>query len=321
MSYGQDARIGISFQNSYGTSNTASMHWLEPIGESVDLKKAQVQQKGLRGVYDAGELSEGLNTVQGDITIEAKANALGVLLAAVCASPSTVTSGALSTHTFKPRQTDHSLPSAERPFTYHKYLGDAGSAHIYSDLNASNLELNITNGELLTAKLGIVGGSYARTAALSATYSVSNPIDWSVSSASVGGVGLSTVRTLTISQENNLQAKHHLDTDKFPARIKRTDSRVISVSGTLVFDDQSEADYFLNQTDQAVKINLRGNSLVQSGYYESLLIDIPRMQYTEFPLVVGGAGEIEVAFKATAKYHAGSATAIAYTLACGKAGF
>jgi hypothetical protein len=321
MSYGQDGRVGISFQNSYGTANVASLHWLEPISESVDLKKAQLNQKGMRGVYDAGALQEGVNTVEGDLTLEAKANALGVLLSATNVSSLTVSSGAYFVHFFKPRQADHSAPSAERPFTYLKYMGDAGSAHQYSDLNASNLELAISNGELLTAKIGIVGGSYARIAAVAATYSESNPIDWSVSSSSCGGVALTALRSLNITQDNKLQPKHVLDTDKFPARIKRSELRSIEISGTMIFDDQVEYNEYVAQSDQVLNVNLKGTSLVQSGYYESLLIEIPKMRYTEHPLVISGPGEVEVSFKATAQYHAGSGTAISYTLACGKAGF
>lgn len=324
MSYGQDARVSISFQNSYGTANVGSLHHMEPINESVNLAKAQITQKGLRGIYDKGQNQEGVNTVAGDILIEAKANGLGVLLAAtntVVTSTTGITSGTLYLHTFKPRTADHNPLSAEKPFTYLKFLGDTGSAQQYSDLCGNNLELSIANGELLTAKMGIVGGSFARIAAVSATYSVSNAIDWSISSASFGGAALSGVKSLTISQENNLQAQHMLDVDKFPARIKRTDSRVINVSGTLVFDDQVEMNEFLVQSDQRLFVNLVGQSTVSSGFPEMLLVDIPSMRYTEFPVPVGGPGELEVSFKATAQYNVGSATAITYSLTCGKAGF
>lgn len=321
MSYGMEARVGISFQNSYGTANVGSMHWLEPISESVILSKAQNEQKGLRGIYDKGPRYEGLNTIAGDIVIEARANSLGVMLAAVNGSPTTVTSAALSTHTFKPRTADHSTLSAERPFTYHKFMGDTGSAQQYSDMNGTSLELSISNGELMTAKLGVVGGTMARSAAIAATYGTSDPLDWSISSMSFGGAGLTYIRQMTIMQENNLQAMHVIDTKKFPARIKRSDTRNISVSGTFLFDDQVQADVFINQTTQAVKLYMRGNTAVQSGYFDALLIDIPALRYTEYPLVVGGPGQLEVSFKAEAIYSTTSATAIAYTLDCSKAGF
>jgi hypothetical protein len=226
-------------------------------------------------------------------------------------------------HFFKPRQSDHNALSAERPFTYLKFLGDTGSAHRFYDLNASNLELAITNGELLTAKMGIVGGNFDRVAAVAATYSESNPIDWSVGSVSLSGSGLQNVKALTVTQENNLAASNVIESsgNRFPSRIKRTDFRAITVAGTLVFDDQSQMDMFINQSEQRMAIFLKGTSLVQSGYYESLLIDIPSMRFTEHPIPVGGAGELEVGFKADAKYNVGSGTAIAYTLVCGKAGF
>lgn len=323
MSYGQDARIGISFQNSYGTVNTASMHWIAPISESVDLKKAQIVQKGLRGIYDAGQSQEGLNTVDGDISIEAKANGLGVLLEATHASSLAITSGGLYTHVFRPRTADHQTLCAERPFTYLKYLGDTGSAHRFYDLNGTNLELSISNGELLTAKMGVVGGNFDRIAAVAATYSESNVLDWSVGSISLSGSGLQNVRALTVTEELNLTAKHVIESsgNRFPSRIKRNDARTVAVAGTLIFDDQSQANMFLNQSEQRLAVFLKGTSLVQSGYYETLLIDVPSLRFTEHPVPVGGPGEIEVSFKADGKYNVGSGTAIQYTLQCGKAGF
>lgn len=321
MSYGQDAKIGISFQNSFGTANVASMHWLEPISESVDLKKAENMMKGINGAIDENASIEGLNTIAGDVVIEAKANALGVILAANNASPTTVTSGTIYTHTFKPRQGDHSVLSAERPFTYLKNLSDGGSAHQYANLNAASMELSIANGELMTAKMSVVGGDYSRVGSMASVFSASNPIDWSVSSVSVSAVAVTNIRSLTISQDNKLSSKAFLDGSKTPGRIKRTDRRSISVSGTITFDDQTYLNMFLAQSEQRMTINLRGNSLVSSGYYEALAIDIPNLRFLEFPIVVGGAAELEVSFKAKAKYNIGSGTAIAYTLTCGKAGF
>lgn len=321
MSYGQDAKIGLSFQNSYGTVNVASLHWLEPIQESVTLKKAQIKQKGMRGIYDAGQVQEGVNTVAGDISVEAKANELGVLLSAVCVSSLAITSGALYQHVFRPRQSDHNPMCAERPFSYLKNMGDGGSAHQYSDLCGSNLELAIANGELLTAKMGVVGGAFARIAGVAATYSISNPIDWSVSSIMLGGVALNAPKSLTVTQDNNLAPIHTVGVVKTPARIKRSGERTISIAGTLLFEDQVEAAEFINQTDQRLVIVLTGTTNVQSGYPEMLIIDVPAMRYTEFPMVVGNPGQTEVGFKAVAQYHAGSGCAIQYTLNCGKAGF
>lgn len=322
MSYGMESRIGISFQNSYGTSNVASLHWLEPTGESIDLKKEQIIHEGLRGIFDDGRHQEGKNTVDGDITIEAKPIPLGVLLQAAMSKASTVTSGSVITHTFRPRTSDHSAPSAENPFTLMKFMGDTGSAHVYSDLNASNLELSISNGELLTAKLGVVGGTYSQSAAVAASYIAGDALDWSISSLSLGGTAKTNVRDLSVTLDNAIEAQHNMGaTTKYPNRIKRTGFRSMEIGGTVIFDDQTDYQNFVSQAEQRFFVHLRGRTEIQSGYYESLTIDVPSLRFTEFPQAVGGPGQIEVGFSAKAVYNTGSGNIGTFTLVNTRTGY
>ncbi len=318
--YGMDAGIGISFQNSFGTALTASMHWLEPISESVDVKIQQIVQKGMRGIYDDGAVSEGSRTVEGDISIEAKAIPMGVLLAAVMGR-TTVTSAGVYTHTFKPRTADFDLLSAERPFTYHKHLGDTGSAHLYADMNGNSLEIAISNGELMTCKLGMVGGTYSQIAEIAASYPTGSPMAWDITSASLGGTANTDFRSVTITLNNNLEAKQTLRAGKYPTRVKRSGMRSVEVAGTLVFNTQAVLQDFLAQTEQRFFLNMRTTTEIQSGYFESLRIDIPSLRFLEHPIPVGGAGELEVSFKAKAVYNVGSANALTITLVNSKAGY
>lgn len=315
MSYGMDARIGLSFQNSYGTLSVSSLHWLEPTGESVDVKKAQITQEGMRGIYDDGRNQEGANTVDGDVTIEAKPIPLGVLLSAAFNKISSTASGSIYSHLFRPRTADHSVPCAERPFTMMKFMGDVGSAHVYSDLCASQMELNISNGELLTAKMSVVGGSFSQSAAVAASYIAGDALDWSVSSITMGGTAKTTVREMSVSLDNAIEAQHTLGAaTKYPTRIKRTGNRTVEVSGTLLFEDQTEFQQFISQTEQRLAVHLKGRSEIQSGYTESLLIDVPSFRFTEFPQAIGGPGQIEVSFSGAAKYNTGSGQSISLTL-------
>lgn len=318
--YGMDAGIGLSFQNSYGTSNTASMHWLEPISESVDLKKAMLVRKGMRGIYDEGAYQEGANSVGGDISIEARALPLGALLSAVM-NRTTVTSTGVYTHTFKPRTVDWDDYSAERPFTYHKHLGDTGSAHLYSDLNGNHLELSVKDGELLTAKLGVIGGTYSQIAEVAAVYPTGDALNWAVASASLGGAGRAEFRALNVTVNNNLEAKQTLGIGRFPKRVKRNAQRVVDISGTLLFNSQTDMQSFINQAEQRFFLQLTSPTQIQSGYYESLNIDIPSMRFTEHPIPIGNPAELEIAFKAKGVYNTGSATNIAITLVNSKAGY
>lgn len=321
MSYGMDARVGINFQAAYGTAATTSMHWVEPLSESVNLSKAQLIQQGLRGVYDQGRYQEGANSVGGDISIEAKPVQLGVVLNAALQRTATVTSASVYAHTFKPRTSDFSAGCPETPFTYMKYL-NTGSAHLYSDLNASNMTMEIANSELVRASMSVVGGTFSQTAAIAASYTVQDALDWAVSSVSFGAAAKTNIRQMTLTINNALEAKHAMgETDRFPNRIRRSGMREISVSGTLCFDDQTEFQQFLSQTEQRVQINLRGRTEIQSGYVDSVLIDIPSMRFTEFPQSVGGPGELEVSFNAAAVYNTGSGNSLTVTLVNCKSGY
>ena len=320
MPYGLDSKLGLSFQTSYGTALTSSMHWLEPINDSIGLKKAQITRQGMRGIYDEGAYQEGVNTVDGDITIEAKAIPLGVLLSATNLD-AVVTSGTMYTHTFKPRTADWDSYSAERPFTYHKGMGDTGSAQLYADMNGNNLELSIANGELLTAKMGMIGGTYSQIAAIAASYSTGDALQWSVSSISIAGTARDNIKALTITQDNTLEAKHVLKATKYPSRVKRSGQRSISIAGTFLFDNQTDLQTFVSQAEQRLLLSLVTATQIQSGYYESFTVDVPSMRFTEMPQAISGVGEMEIGFSAKGVYNVGSACAITYTLVNTKAAY
>ncbi len=320
MSYGMDAKLGISFQSSYGTLNTSSMHWLQPVSDTVSLKKAEIIRKGLRAIYDEGDYKEGVNTVAGDLTCEIDGLSVGALLSAVMGR-TTVTSAALYTHTFKPRTADHNPLSAEQPFTYYKYMGDTGSAQLYSDLCGESIDLVIANGQLLTAKMGVVGGTYSQIAAIAATYGTNAALDWSVSSVSLGAAARTNVETLTFTFKNSLVAKQTLMAGKYPDRIKRNAARTVDVSGTILFDNQTDLQNFISQTQQRLTVQVTGTSNVQSGYNESLTIDVPSLLITDFPQGIQNAGELAVAFKGAGAYNVGSGCACAITLVNTRAGY
>ena len=326
MSYGMDARIGVSFQNSYGTLNTASMHWLQVTNDTVALKKAEIERKGMRGIYAQGALIEGANTVGGDVTVEADGISVGVLLEATMLR-TTVTSGSLYTHTFKARTADFDTTfSAGKPFTLHKHMGDAGSAQLYSDLNGEQIDLDITDGQLLTAKLGVVGGTYSQIAKIAPTYYTGAPFDWSVTSISLNGSARLNMQKFAFTFKNTLSAKHMLGeaisfANKYPERIKRTGMQVCDVSGTFLFDDQTDLQQFIAQSRQRLTVSLTGAASITSGYNEQIIIDIPALVITDFPQGVPNAGELAVSFKGVAEYSVSSGVAFAITLVNTKAGY
>ena len=313
MSYGQKSHVAISFQNSYGTANTTSLHHMQHLDESVGLNIPPLIDESARGVFDEGDGYAGPHTVDGDLTINAKAQPLGVLLRGLLGA-ATTTAVTLTAHLFKPRTSDFDKFSAGDPLTYFKYLDDGGSATLFYNLNLSALEFGANNGEFLTAKASFVGGTLSQNVDIAASFPTGKRFTWDASSLQLGGAAVATFRQLTIKIDESLEAMHTLSNSLYPSRVKRTANRVIEVGGTVIFDDQVEYQKFIAQTEQSFKVAFAGKTNVGSGGVEKIVFDIPLLRYTEFKPVAGAAGKLEVGFTGMAKYSTTSATSIAITL-------
>lgn len=322
MSYGMETSIGICFQNSYGTALTSSMHWISQLSEDVAVKKDQIISEGMRGVFDEGAHYEGLNTIEGGIEAEAHPISIGALLRAAIGAPTTVTSAAIYTHTFKPATADFDVYAAKTPITIVKHLGDAGSAHRFYDMVANDLELSCSAGEFLKIKVGFMGGKYDQVSEIAASYPTGDSLfTWNVASMSVGGAAVSNMSDWSLKMAEKMANKHTLNGARTPSRTKRDGFRSVEIAGTLIFDDQAEYQQFLSQSEREMDVTLKTASQIQSGYYETLRIQTPKMRYTEFPPTQKGVGQLEVGFSAKGVYSVSSATALQVTLINSKSGY
>ena len=312
--YGQNAEYGIAFQNSFDlVASVNSVHFFEIISESVAKKIPPLISQGMRGRFDEGDSYEGPHMNEGDIEIESSSHALGVLLTAMFEETVLVTSGSVYTRTFQPRTEDWDEKSAQQPFTFYKGLG-AGSAHLFTNMNASELELKITNGEFFMAKMSVTGGGFARNAETTASYVSEKNWTWDTASFSIGGSANADVEQLTIKVTENVEPKYTLENRKDPSHTKRgSEFRAISVEGTIKFTNQTEFNEYLNQSERPLTLNFRGVTAIQSGYYEEFGIELPLMRYDDFPITGSGPGEMTAAFTGRGKFSVSSGTAISFT--------
>lgn len=314
MSYGQKSHVGISFQNSFGTLLQNSVYWVPFLTEGVGEEKPQLISENMRGIFDEGDHYEGVNAAPGELEVEAEPIALGVMLKAVFGDPVSVQSNAMYTHTFKPTTADFDVYASNVPVTYEKYMDDGGSATLFYDLVGNMLELSVANGEFLKAKVGFVGGRSSQQAAATPSYPDTKKWTWDVASVSIGGAAKPEFNALTVTVEENTEPGYTFNTSKAPSRVKRTGMRVISVAGTLKFDDQIEYQEFRNQSERAFLVHFEGVNDVASGYKEALTVELPLLRYSENKPVVGGPGEVEVSISGKGVYSIDSATALQITL-------
>lgn len=320
MPYGTKSRLGLSFQNSYGTSLQDSVFWLPKVNEDINLQIPALIEQNMRGILDEGAHHEGPKMVSGSINMEAAPIPLGVLLKAVLGEPTTVQSDALYTHTFEPATDDFDKFSAGLPITIEKYL-DVGSSNLFSDMNGSKIMLKWAQGAFMEATAEFVGGTFAQQEASAVSYPPIPLWTWDVTSVAIGAVAKAEVMDLTVELDNVLEAQHTLSGSKFPSRIKRTGFRILNISGTLKFDDALEYQAFLDQSERELIVHAEGTVEVQSGYNNSLTAKLPLFRHTEFPPNAGGPGEIEVGFSSKGVYSITSATAAQFILANGQSAY
>lgn len=315
MPYGSNAKIGLAVQNSWGTAASVNSLFSVPfIDEDITPDRPELIGQNNFGRFDEGAAYPGPENVGGTISGEAQSRVLGLYFKALFGdADTTVSSLSLRTRTWTPRQSDFDVNASGVPMTFHANLDDGGQALQYHNLVLTGLELAATAGEFYTYNANFTGGNVGKVNSVAIDVDDTSRFTWDVTSLQLGGAANTLFSSFNLSINENASAKWNLKTDRNPDRVKRDSKRTIRVSGTLRFDDQTEYDHFISNSAQQLVIHLKGQTEIQSGYYDELTIDIPKFVYLSYPIPLS-QGETEVSFDGKADYHAGSGTAIAVTL-------
>lgn len=316
MAYGMNAHCGVSFQNSFGTSLQSSMHYIPIISESLTESIPEVESEAQRGRMEAGDSYEGMHEYAGDIVFDGHPILLGKFLKGWFGQSSGTLVTSHYEHVFNPILNDFDNLAAVPPMSIEIYR-DAGSAHLFSDMLCNQLVIEIAHGAIVKATASVIGANREKIAASTPSYLPGSDYTFDQASFSWQGSNngaLDTVENMTITLNNQLEAKGTLNATKRPSRIKRTGYRTIEVGGTMLFENDNESDHFLNSAQQPVIATLTGQ-MIDGTDRAFIKMDFPAFRYTEYPVNMGGPGLMSVSFAGKAKYHAGSATMATFTMA------
>ena len=307
MSYGANVKIGLARQVNAGSYATdpGSFHGFAFTSEDVGLEKDELISQNLTGRFEEGAVYDGLSRINGTIEAELTPRNIGVALLAVMNTPSTVTSGSVKTYTFLPNTQDVSASIVKIPMTMYKQFSDASSAELFYDLQFSELSLQFGQGAFLRGRVTVGGGARFPTGigslnVLPVASDVGRLFPWNVSSISLGGAGLSTLSEITVSLNENVEPIYAINGTLSPLKYTRTGFRQVTVQGTFYMNDRSILDAFIAGTQQQLIITaVNTRAAIQSGYFDTIKIDIPQLKMTAFkPAASGGPGEVQVPFTA-----------------------
>jgi hypothetical protein len=305
--------IGISKQNSFGTATT-SWDYLPIINESLTTNIEQLVEEGLRARFEEGTSHEGLLTVAGDIVFEPHPIMLGHFFRGVTggASFTEVLSGqGVYEWEFLPQQSDFDSACALPPYTLQVYRG-AGNAWQFTDAIIHTLTLEIAGGAIVKGTASVFSRISSLMTKTTPAYPSGDPWTWDAASLSIAGTANGDLESVTITIENPVEGVPLLDGNKYHAKYKRTGFRNTKISGSMVFDSQTEYNQFRSQAEQRYLATLTGATLPASA--NMLTLDMPKVRYTSYPVNIGGPGRISVGFEGVCKYDTTSSYAIRPTL-------
>jgi len=310
MPYGAQIKLAIASQTAAGSgnavalpANVGSFHHMAVISEDVGLTKAEIISMNLTGRFEQGAVYDGIAQVNGTLSFEATPKALGLVLSLIAPEGTNkVTSGTLETYTFFPRTADYSATIVGEPFTVYKQYSDSNSAECYFDCQFSKLTLTYAQGQLLKSQATVGGGTRMINGVGSAgitldTQDLGLGILWSVASVSWGGGAVGNMSDITVSLDEKIAPVYTLNGTLAPYKYTRTGFREVTISGNMLFDSRSVFNDFVAASQRQLLIYSEARrTQVQSGYYASLLIDIPQLKFTQLKPGANGPGEISVAF-------------------------
>lgn len=322
MSYGAQTKFGIARQatvNSWVT-DPGSYHAIAYLSEDVGLEKQEVISQNLIGRFEEGAVYTGPANVAGTLSFELTPRNVGITLAAVVNhSPASVTSGSLRILTFLPNTQDFSSTLCKAPFSIFKQWTDQNSGELFYDSQFTGIEFVINQGALTQGRVTVAGGTRL-TNGIGSMSVVPDANDvrvlfpWNVCSISYGGSAVQNYSDITVSLNENIEPLYSINGTLAPYKYTRTGFRQVTVSGNFFFVDRTALNNFAADTQARLLITLMNTvSAIQSGYYNTLTIDIPQLKITQFKPATNGPGEVQVPIQGRGTLDPSSFYAIQFT--------
>lgn len=311
MTYGMLGDVGVAGQASYGTSNVASLRTIPVVKESLVLDINQLLDPALYGRFGESPRYSGGRSVVGALDFVPMPTFLGTMFYAALGVDTVSFVGSVATHRMKPLNTaDWDSTAALPPFSV-LVNRDVGSSMLYYDLCATELKLDVANGNFVMGTVNWIGGKYADAAKVAPSFPVEKEWTWDTFSASYGGQPWN-VRKLSLGIKNNLETIFWLGNSVYPAQIRRKSHAQISGQVTLQFQSNSlMADFFIqSQPNRQLLLNFL--SVVASP--ASLKLDIPAFRWMKWPPQITGPGALEVTADWVGEYNTTSSYAFEATM-------
>lgn len=304
--YGFTGHVGFGQETTWGTA-VAATDYVEAMSESVAATLDRFDTKNIVGRYSEPDDEAGMLRVAGDISFAAHPESIAhMIYAAFGVGSGALVGGTLIKHRFTPLTSDFTAATnALPPYTF-EIFRDVTSSQQYDGCQVSQLQLSVAPNQDVRAAVSIIGKGTQNFTKSTASFPSSSqaPFTFDTASISLGGNASSIVEAFTFTFDNQLEGVPTLNASTEVAKIRRTGPQTARLEGQLGFEDITEYNNFINQTEFAFAANFtKADSF-------SMLMLAPRVVYTAWPLGMGDRGRQVVGFSATCRYQATSLQAV-----------
>lgn len=281
--------------------DTFSFIPLPHTGTTLSVSKDGIESEKLRGDRQIEEFRHGNKTVGGDITSELEWGSFDALIEAVMCG----TWGSPATDVLVAGTT-------RRSFTIQRRFEDLDTVEYHNHFGCefNTMSLSIAPNAMVGATFGVVGKTLSiATSQISDHSGDTSPTDYKpfdsfTGTVTEGGTAITTVTSLDLSIENGLEPLFSIGSQE-TIRPSIGKSRVSGTLG-LYFDEKTEYEKFLNETESSLEVTLTDSSS------NSLKITLPRIKYNSGQPDVSGEGSVILSMDFIALYDTSTSTNIKF---------
>lgn len=301
--------VGLTKETTWGTPVAVpSGSFLEAVSENVTLAIERFTVQNIVGMLREPDDYVGLRRVEGEVVVPGYPYGLAPLLQGTfgqIVSYTVVLSGFLWTLDIRPATAETGADNPLTPYTF-EIFRDVTSAHRYAGAQMNKLTLTLEPNQALRARVGLIAKTTSMIAKSTPTYpgSPTDPFTWDSASVSLAGAAVDYVESLTIDFDNQLEGIPALTNQTDITRVRRKGPQLVRVSGVVGLEDLSQYAAFVQQSEAVLRVSVTRGSSFQ------LVLDVPRLVYSAFPLGMAGRERQTVSFEGVGRHNVGSGYAI-----------
>lgn len=310
--------FGLAKEATWGTA-VAATDYAEAMSENLSTGIDRFPTRNIFGGFYEPDDFAGARRSAGASVHAGNPVSIGHLLRGVFnnISQSSVLSGFLYQASFTGVRSEFADGVPRQPYTLEVNRNISSGSHRYTGALINRLTLALAPNQELRCTADWIAKTRSMITATTPTFpgSPTDPFTFDTASVSIAGAANVRLEAFQLTVDNQLEGILALNNTNEIARIRAQGPQMIRVSGTLDFGDNAEELDFINQTERAMTVHLtRANSF-------ALLIDIPRLVYTAFPMGMPGRGRLTVGFDGIARWLVSSASAIRVLLTTVKSNY